>query len=498
MGQVPDNFGKGCSMDIGQFDRMIGQRTVGLFSLVWRNFVLFIALSAIAFAGLLSAIFALQPKYEGLALVFASQSSTQDASGTPQKIPTKGASLVRIAESDEVIHSAIESVGMETLFDHTPTMPDSIFTRLRQHFFVGDTSPPASLDKLDAASFQLRNGLSIQAEPNSDVLRISFRDRRPLVAAAFANAIARSLIDRYLELYSSHSASEFFTRQKQRFDDQLKEAATSVNEFAERTQTYSADEQRKLLLQRQSDLLNSMASTRGLIAQKNGELKDMLDQLRKLAPVTRSPYLSSLVDSFKPDRSQGGTAQPPASSQLSAPRSGADVSDNPPLLMIQVYQQSMVNLFKINSELVGAVTLEKQQAAEAVAMTEQLNKLSDNEREFLVRRRALDQAVANSDLYSRRMVEEQINAELSAAKISPLKVLQLATVPLRPIFPKYTLAIGSAAIASLLLGFAGILLFGRKGLKPAGNKSDRNQVFNLESSEEFNLTSLDRVRDKVS
>ncbi|MGY3117195.1 uncharacterized protein involved in exopolysaccharide biosynthesis [Bradyrhizobium sp. S3.14.4] len=133
-----------------------------------------------------------------------------------------------------------------------------------------------------------------------------------------------------------------------------------------------------------------------------------------------------------------------------------------------------------------------------MAMTEQLNKLSDNEREFLVRRRALDQAVANSDLYSRRMVEEQINAELSAAKISPLKVLQLATVPLRPIFPRYTLAIGSAAIASLLLGFAGILLFGRKGLKPAGNKSDRNQVFNLESSEEFSLTSLDRVRDKVS
>ncbi len=136
--------------------------------------------------------------------------------------------------------------------------------------------------------------------------------------------------------------------------------------------------------------------------------------------------------------------------------------------MIQVYQQSMVNLFKINSELVGAVTLEKQQAAEAVAMTEQLNKLSDNEREFLVRRRALDQAVANSDLYSRRMVEEQINAELSAAKISPLKVLQLATVPLRPIFPKYTLAIGSAAIASLLLGFAGILLFGRKGPQARG------------------------------
>ncbi|WP_439394126.1 hypothetical protein ACRQ5Q_33140 [Bradyrhizobium sp. PMVTL-01] len=486
-------------MDTGKFDRAIGKHAAGLLRLAWRNYSLFATISVAFFVAFLAGIFALQPKYEGIALVFASQSNSQDASGTTQKVSVKGASLVRIAESDEVIHSAIEAVGMSKLFGGTPTMPGSTFVHLRQFFAGGDYSAPAS-DALDAASFQLRNSLSIQAEPNSDVLRISFLDSRPALAAAFANAIARSLIDRYLELYSSHGASEFFTRQKERFDDELKEAAASLNDFQERTQTYSAENQRKLLLQRHSDLLNSMANTRGLIAQKKGELQDMLAQLEKLAPVTRSPYLSSLVDSFKPDRSQDPSMLPFPTGKKDAPRPNFGVSDTPPLLMIQVYQQSMVNLFKINADLIGAQSLEKQQAMEAALLTDQLNKISNNEREFLVRQRALDQAAANSDLYSRRMVEEQINAELSAAKISPLKILQLATVPVRPAFPRYTLAIGSAELAALLFGFVGVLLFGRRRRepRPSGSESDRHSMFNLDASKGSSLTFLDRVRGRVS
>ena len=319
-------------MDTGQFDRMIGQHTMGLLRLVRRNIFLFAAISISFFVALLSGIFALEPRYEGIALVFAGQSNAQDANGTPQKVSAKGASLVRIAESDEVIHAAINAVGLDKLFVDAPTMPVSIFGSLRQLFVAEDIANPAPTDTVDAASFQLRNGLTVQAEPNSDVLRISFRDRRPAVAAMFANAIARSLIDRYLELYSSNGASEFFTRQKQRFDDQLNEAASAVNYFAERTKTYSAEDQRKLLLQRQSDLLNVMANTRGLIAQKNGERQDLLAQLEKLAPVTRSPYLSSLVDSFRTDRSPNAPTPPSATDKKEPPRLSFGASEFLPFL----------------------------------------------------------------------------------------------------------------------------------------------------------------------
>ena len=188
------------------------------------------------------------------------------------------------------------------------------------------------------------------------------------------------------------------------------------------------------------------------------ERQALVDQLKQLAPVTKSSYLSSLVTELGDDKSRDAAN----AAKSGAARSTPDFSNNPPLLMIRVYQETMVNLFKLNAELAGALATQQQQENEAANLTEELNTLSSNEREFLLRRRALDQAAANSDLYSRRMVEEQINSELSAAKISSLRILQSAAVPVRAVFPNYQLASAGAAGLAILLAFLSCLVFGRR------------------------------------
>ena len=83
-------------------------------------------------------------------------------------------------------------------------------------------------------------------------------------------------------------------------------------------------------------------------------------------------------------------------------------------------------------------------------------------------KRAVDQATYNSDLYSRRMVEEQITAESNVAKLSSVRVLQKATVPVRPVFPNYILVTLAAAALGGAAGGGVALLRERAGRNRMG------------------------------
>jgi uncharacterized protein involved in exopolysaccharide biosynthesis len=114
----------------------------------------------------------------------------------------------------------------------------------------------------------------------------------------------------------------------------------------------------------------------------------------------------------------------------------------------------MVNLFKINADLLGAQGLQRQQAEERTRLTEEINRVSRLAQEFAVLRRAVAQSASSQEMTARRAVEEQINAELTAAQIAAVRVLQPATEPTRPVFPNYGLMIPAALIFSFGLSAA--------------------------------------------
>lgn len=102
--------------------------------------------------------------------------------------------------------------------------------------------------------------------------------------------------------------------------------------------------------------------------------------------------------------------------------------------------------------------LQRQQTEEASNFTAELNKMSENERQFVKIKRAVDEATYNSNQCSRREVEEQINAESSEAKLSSVKLLQKAPVPLRPVSPNYIFVTLTAGIVGVLAGVGAALL----------------------------------------
>jgi hypothetical protein len=134
--------------------------------------------------------------------------------------------------------------------------------------------------------------------------------------------------------------------------------------------------------------------------------------------------------------------------------------------MMRVYQDTMLGVFKLNSELTGLESLQKEQNEELRRLNSALDALSAKAAEFAKLKRILAQASLNSETYAKKTVEERISAESNAAKFSIVKIVQRAHAPLRPISPSYRFIAALALIAGMVGAVAaalGVEAFSRLG-----------------------------------
>ena len=433
-------------MDIAELDRSLEKSIKSVLLTVWTFKFSFVLVGALVGGGLYVASLSIPPTYEGSTLLLNDQSSMQQLPDGSRKLPETTAALARVAESEQVVIEAINKVGLANLVADLKPRGPSLSSRVRARVFPSIVEP--KLDLSPTATFlpQIKAALNVRGEQNSDIIQIAFRNRDPTVAANFANAVAQTFVDRQIALQSRPGAAEFFNQQRQRFNDEIARSTAELERFSSATGIFAAEDQRQLMLKRLNDMGAALATTRGTISEMTGQRQALAEQLHRLAPVTHSSYIAGLVDTLSADRN--APAPRPGDSRVTDDRTG-----DPPLLLIRVYQDSMVALFKINADLVGARDLLRQQLDEEAGVKTELAHLSQNEHRFVELSRAVEQATYNSNLYARRMVDEEINAASSAAKFSSVRVLQKATIPVRPVSPNQVLVI---AVAAMLGGAAGL------------------------------------------
>lgn len=422
---------------------------------------LFITCFVVVAAAVMMGFILATPIYEGSSLLVTGQAELDRASDNPRRNPETAASLARVAESDEVVREAIGKIGLEKVAPMSRPPGRSIFARIRGFLLGADSVPQPEADLLEFALPLIKRNVSVRSEPNTNILRIGFRHPNAKIAADFSNALAQAFVDRQIDLFSRPGAAEFFQRQKKRFEEELERASDKLARFSSSSGTYSVEDQRELLLKRLNDLSLSLAVTRGAVSEKIGQRDALASQLKRLAPVTRSAYVTSLVESI--------SGSGPQAARAAETRPIEDRVSDPPLLLVKVYQDSMVSLFQTNSALGGLENIQKQQGSEIAALSDELRHLSVSEKEFTRLQLAVRQATSNLDLYAKRTIEEQINAESNVAKFSTVKVMDRATQPLRPVFPNYMLAVLISAALGLMAAIAAIVVFVKD--PPANGKS---------------------------
>lgn len=448
-----------------------------LLATVLHHKLLYLAIAIPCFTALSFAILTVTPTFEATVLTAVGQREVAQEPGVSRKNQEEIATLASIAESEEVVRMAIERTGLDA-FRPAPASielpsflkevvrmatertgldaprPAStstelpLFLKIRAWLYPEHPAAREATSRLDLEAQRVMQRIRVRSQPLSDVIRISYRDPDPALAARFANALAQAFVDRQLQLFGQSGAEEFFAEQMKIFDTDLKHQFSEFQKFAKASGVYAIDDQRQLLLRRLDDLSSAANQTRASIADKQGQRQAISAQLRRLAPVARSPYVSSLVATF-------GDA---ANARDADTRSTDERSNDAPLLLVKAYQDSITALFRVNAELSGLERVEAEQNADLETLRRRLTALIDAEPAFEDRRRSIETAQRSKEAYEKRMIEERVSQQSRAAKLSSIKIFQSALVPRDPAFPIYPLALGVAFLVSAGLALGAVCL----------------------------------------
>lgn len=483
-------------------------RLSNILPILWRRRrVIYVALILTSAAGYLFHS-TVGDRYESYTLLRVGQGIKDRSSGSilgeGPDLTSRIESLARIATTDQVIGLAASEVGYGRLFKTDKTSPAFVvsawltsrlqalppqFDFLKPRFEANSVGNSADETKDDHQKLiaKLRDLISARGEGRTDILRVSFRHPDRAVAAQFLNQLANALIATQADLVQIPGAEVFYQQQTKRLEQEAEKAGTDLRDFSVGAGIYSVDDQRKLLLQRADALDAKLSATRSSIEDWKGQKQAILDQLVTLRPVHQSRTVTAIVSDLR-----GRDYKASNSSVGTVPS-----DDAPPLLLIKVYQDAMAGLLKVNTDLNGALNVEKALLLEIDKVNEELGSLSSKQAEYDRLKRVLTRASTAADQYGSRVIEEQINQDIAKkTQLSSVRVVQRAERPALPMFPQtphlvLIVVLGGIALGS---GFAVMLEFMRarrqedeveaeSALEEVVKRSVRNHLREIQAAE---------------
>jgi uncharacterized protein involved in exopolysaccharide biosynthesis len=415
-----------------------------------------IAGSSIAFCYLAAPIF------QSEALIMVSEGQSQQ-SRFPETLRYQINSQLYTVESEDVLRQAIAAVGARRLLAEPARQRDSEAAPAAVDFAVlnlikraaasigallpfpkeaAEQLPQPAESESDFALLMVRRQLAVAALKDSQVLQLTFRNTDPVLAQEFLSSVVAAFLHRQADLSGNAEAPSFFRQQASRYRSDYEGTSAKLREFAKLHSTYAIRQEVELALSRRDEILGKLATTRGSIADKEAQvatLQDTLSQLRKRISI--------------PSEILGPKFQVPAGRDLLTDNKVPQ--NDPPLLLVRVFQETAQSLVNLNAGVVGLHALEESQRKALANVEAKLADLSSAESEFDRLKSEVDQASAILESHVKRAAEAQMTADWSASeKLSNVKVLQAATKPVKPVFPQKPILIALGGIIALMGGAA--------------------------------------------
>jgi len=359
-------------------------------------------------------------------------------------------SQVRLAQGEPVIIDALSKIKAKA-----PTGSDSateLSTSAGAKFLAGLQGSSTDMDRATNI-IAIQSAMKVEVEPNSDLIRIAYRSKNPLVAAQFANQLATSFIERNISLYSNPLASKFFKDQRELYQEKLTKAAKDLEKFATSNKIYSIESQRKLELSRRDKAIADLSATQSSISRLDGELTSLKSQLASLKAKINLPTEIFGSNNFSDKRASGNTGSGPNSS------GGQNLSDDPPLLHVRLYQESAQKIINFNAELAGLRASESNQVQELRTIEKSLQVMASLSAEFSRLESDVAQNEATIALYTRKSEEAGIqNAWRTNERLSNMQIVQVASPPIRPVFPRGSVIYPLGLLLGIVVGSGAVFV----------------------------------------
>ena len=285
------------------------------------------------------------------------------------------------------------------------------------------------MDPTTAAIGRLSRKIRVEPITLTNVLQVTYTDRNPGRAAKVVNTLLESYIERHIEIHRVSGAALFLEDQAGIYKQRLDEAAADLRSFTGRNDIFDIKQQKTNYLERLATAeinLRSLTGTRGTedpmemaSASDHELLRSLKGQIINLE-LQRTATVETYGEDHKAVRDIDRKIE------VTKERLATEIES-----LRQIYSR---DIKEVRAALKGLEWKE--------AEYDRLNLI-------------VEEARNNYLLYQQKTEEARVQSAMDNQKISSVRVLERATVPTKPSFPKLPLNF----IVSILIGLFGAVGF---------------------------------------
>jgi len=452
-------------------------------------------ISLLAFALSWAGFAMLPPSYEASALIQINpqKSSWQNEGAAPNAALRQDEYLntqAIIVSSGEVVRGAIAEIGVDRLYPNdnglfaslknsAPSFIESVLkgasaafgcTSADCKFYVENLfahKTPAELEK--RAYAKSLASLTARVEKKTELLKISFRHQNPEIAAQFVTVLVQKYINRHVDLAARVNGAGFMETERLKFEIEFANASADLMNFSVSNDLYAADAQQDIILARRKELQLRMGEATSKVSQREAELGELTRQLMRLKINAMAPQFAELVR----QSAYNATSNPPSRAPAGNPDTGPLPNNDPPLLLVRVYQDVAESVVRMNAELIGLRELAREQKDQLSGLYRELSQLTAKRAEFEALKRRVDVARRSAEIFATKAVELRTELGLNRQQLVSPQLVQDAVVPLTPSFPTTPIKF----LAGLVIAFAGIAGLVLAPVKALSRQSETNPDF---------------------
>jgi uncharacterized protein involved in exopolysaccharide biosynthesis len=316
---------------------------------------------------------------------------------------------MRILTSRELLARVVRTIGPETLY---PSDPGSKKVRAEQ--------------SVEQAAARLAKSLNIQPQGSSGVIDLIFSHPDPRVAVAVLNALCSFVVDRHLQVFGGSSAV-FLEKQMEDYEKKLSASQNSLNDFKQKRQIFSLDEQRTLLIQERSRQSSDLTAVQNQIK----ELEQSIAYVKSPRWVPES-YREASAQLLMLEQRERELLTRFTENSSTVQNLRAEMAEAKKMATRSVDDARSVEISRLEGEL-NAVRIRAEGIRQSLGRTEgQLRTVDSSEKDYEKLRIDVTTNEGNYQNYLRKLDEARISDDMDRHKMTNLGVLEAPKADMVP------------------------------------------------------------------
>ncbi len=301
-----------------------------------------------------------------------------------------------------------------------------------------------------------RQALVVNWQEESNVIQLGFKWNNPEFAAFAANAYAEAYLDYREKINRSQISLKFYEKQIKTYRELLKKLEDEIREFQEKYGITEIKRQKDILLSQKADLEKRLRDIQFKLSEiqlKKASIKKLLASGTEWIETPQIGYLGVQFTNLAPlDKKYFELkSRLDALSQIFTSKSREVRSIEEQIQKLRFQKaESLINILSIEESNQKSLKAGIEKQLESI--DEKLSELVNLQLRYQQLQRQRKIYEDNYLLYSKKAEEFRITGEMDKWKIASVQIINPATPPLDPVWPKKKLIILVASVISLFIG----------------------------------------------